>query len=248
MNSNIAEQMVTIGINVRNPTEAQLSAINDLVRTLGFAETQRSESAATSPSAAASGEFVSEEYLFQRKTLDLLEEFEKRKWEIPKGEIAVINGRIFENRRQAAALYAKRSGFFTFDSKSQKYVGTRKAKEELLRLRKLITKEIVNALPTPNSAGDLNFDSPRFLENPMVQLASNSDSFFSDLTAEGLAKLEKSLSPEERGAAADWLQSAARWFVDNLTEATPLTDFFEFADNVRRYLDGAASSLKRNTY
>src|SRR5271166_5085451 len=136
MSNNISEQMVTIGINVKNPTEAHLSAINDLVRTLSFAEAKGSESATTSSSAAESGEFVSEEYQFQRKTLNLLREFEKRKWEIPKEEIAVINGRIFKNRRQAAALYAKRSGFFTLDSKAQKYIGTKKAKEELQRLQK----------------------------------------------------------------------------------------------------------------
>jgi hypothetical protein len=78
----------------------------------------------------------------------------------------------------------------------------------------------------------------------MVQMASNSDSFFSDLTAEGLAKLEKSLSVEERGIAAEWVQSAARWFLDNITQATPLTDLFEFADNFRGHLDGAAFWVK----
>jgi hypothetical protein len=113
-------------------------------------------------------------------------------------------------------LYAKRSGYFRFDSKSATYVATDKAKRELQRLETALgDKEIKKIAIHMQSGGDdsgvkpidINFSAPRFMEGRLAKLASARDSFFSDLTAEGIDKLEASLTGGERDAALRWLES-----------------------------------------
>jgi hypothetical protein len=190
------------------------------------------------PSESASVEFTSKEKGYQREIMNLLRKFEERGWRIPKAEIPELNKQVFVNVRKAAAVY--RSGYFTFDRKSQTYIATEEAKKALRDWRKEKKVILVNFAPTndKDTPGD-----PHLLKNRMMQSAMANESFFSELTAEGLTKLEASMPAEEKEEAMKWLETTMAYHLDNFTT---LDEFFDFFDNVRAYLDTFALVAKNS--
>src|SRR5712691_9950680 len=88
----------------------------------GYAEaSERRPADANDPLSAG---LISEDGQAQRELMRLLKEFKRRNWQIPKKEIPEVNRKVFAKLPRAPVMYAKRSGYFRFDSKSGMYVAT----------------------------------------------------------------------------------------------------------------------------
>jgi hypothetical protein len=130
------------------------------------------------------------------------------------------------------------------------YVATEKAKRELHRLEEAqgneLNREIANNMKSgsENSSAkeiDINFWAPHFMEGRLAKIACTQESFFSDLTAEGINKLDASLTDSERDAAREWIESMV---VHNMDMCITLGDLFGGLQDVPKLLDFAVQAAK----
>lgn len=246
--------MISITVNVDEQSEKQVSALNQFLRNLNPGTGLGSTVEKLAPNAFAANQiaveagesYTSEESDFEREKIGLLRRFRAAGWKIPKDEIRALNKRVFKNVRKAAALYSEKAGYFKTQGNS--YLATPKAREEFRKdseserreVRKkldLITKDGRRSASLPDPR-DVDLCDPRLLKNRMTRAAMARDGFFSDLDADGVAKLEASMSPEERELALRWLEAVVAIHLDQFTT---LGEYFDFFDSTRAYLDTAAS-------
>jgi len=103
-------------------------------------------------------------------------------------------------------------------------------------------KRVIHVNFGPGNEKDTPVD-PRLLKNRMMQSAMANESFFCELTAEGLKKLEASMPAEEKEEAKKWLEATVAYHFENFKS---LDEFFDFFDNVRAYLDTFALVAKNS--
>jgi hypothetical protein len=239
--------MISITANIDEESEMQVAALNEFLRNLKSG-TEHPVRASTDALALKAGEsYTSEESDFERERIGLLRRFRVASWKIPKDEIRALNKSVFKNVRKAAALYSEKAGYFKHEGNF--YVATSKAKEELRKSSEIekrevrsklqvITKDRARSASLPDDPRDVDLCDPRLLNNRMMRAALARDGFFSDLKAEGVAKLEASMSHEERDMALRWLEAVVAFHLDQFTT---LEEYFNFFDSIRVYLDNLAS-------
>jgi hypothetical protein len=235
--------VVSISLRIDELKTSDMAALAEFMRSLdGTAQGGKSADIILEGTTADS-ELTSQEKSYQRETMRLLKKFEERGWRIAKSEIPEINKKVFAKVRRAAAVY--RSNYFRFDRESQTYVGTEGAKAALSEWRR--EQKVVKVNFGPSRAAGTPSE-PRLLRNRMVLSAmeNKSFSFFSDLTAEGLGKLEASMSEAEKKAAKEWLVVTVGYFLEQFGSGYTLTDCLETLDNWRACLDLAARSAKED--
>ena len=111
-------------------------------------------------------------------------------------------------------------------------------KREVRSSLRVISKSGTHSASLPNDPRDVDPCDPRLLNNRMMRAALSREGFFSDLKAEGVAKLEASMSREEKDMALRWLQAVVSFYLDQFTT---LEEHFSFLDSIRAYLDNVAS-------
>ncbi len=246
--------MITITANIDEQSETQVRALNEFLRNMKAAKEPQKAAIDASINANANGvaveaeeSYTSEESNFEREKIGLLRRFRDKGWKIPKDEIRALNKSVFKNVRRAAALYSEKARYFK--SNGDFYIATSKAIEELkksLEIEKrevrsklrVITRDGAHSASLPSDPRYVDPCDPRLLNNRMMRAALARDGFFSDLNAEGVAKLEASMSQVERDMALMWLQAVVAFYLDQFTT---LEEYFNFFDSSRAYLDNVAS-------
>jgi hypothetical protein len=249
--------MIALTIQISDPDESDIVALGDFIRSRNFdrgretgeiAVVERGGGADSTDPLSVS--LTSKERQAQRDLMDLLREFKRRDWQIPKIEIRDLNRKVFAKRQQAPVMYAKRSGYFELDPKTSMYVATEKAKQELRRLEAVHEEKLSKEIATHMQSGgdrsgekqiDIEFWTPRFMESRFAKLASASESFFSDLTAEGIDKLDASLTQSEREEALAWIESM---IVCNLDMCQTFADLLGGLQDVPKLLDFMVEAAK----
>jgi hypothetical protein len=249
--------MISFTIQINDPDDSDIAVLQNFVRSrnLNHLDRKREGGDAEAPEARPadandplSAGITSDDREAKRELLRLLKEFERRDWQIPKKEIPELNREVFAKRhlQRAPVLYAKRSGYFTFDSKSAIYVATEKAKQEFQRLEEAQGKEIAIRIKSGGDYSgekniDTNFWDPRFMEGRLAKLASARESFFSDLTVEGIEKLDATFTRGELDEARAWIESIVVHMIDM---CGTLSDLFGSFQDFPKLLDFAVQSAK----
>jgi hypothetical protein len=245
--------MISITANIDERSEMQVAALNEFLRNLKSGEEPPVHVSANEIAVEAGESYTSEESDFEREKIGLLRHFRRAGWKIPKDEIRALNKSVFKNVRRAAALYSEKAGYFKTEGNF--YIGTSKAREELKKSHEMEKRELRSKLLVIDKNGARSaslpkdkqyFDplDPDLLKNRMMRAALARDGFFSDLKPEGVAKLEASMSGEERDMALTWLQVVVDYHLDQFTT---LEDYFNFFDSIRSYLDTVASIAGNTT-
>jgi hypothetical protein len=245
--------MISITANVDEQSEMQVAALNEFLRNLRSGAEPPAQANAIKPDLEAGESYTSEESDFEREKIRLLRRFRAAGWKIPKDEIRALNKSVFKNVRRAAALYSEKAGYFKPEGNF--HVATSKAKEELKKSiegekRKVrsnlqvINKNGAHSASLDNDPRKVDPCDQRLLNNRMMRAALAREGFFSDLKAEGVAKLEASMSREERDMALRWLQAVVAFYLDQFTT---LEEYFNFFDGIRGYLDNVASITSNAT-
>ena len=249
--------MISVTANIDERSETQIAVLNEFLRKLNSGEGPHTKSQEGADAFAHVGvneiageaeeSYTSEESDFEREKIGLLRRFRAADWKIPKDEIRALNKSVFKNVRRAAALYSEKAGYFKPECNF--YMATSKAREELKKKiekekrevrsdLRVITKDGAHSASLPNVPREVDPCDPRLLKNRMMRAALARDGFFSDLKAEGVAKLEASMSQEERDMALKWLEAVVAFYLDQFTT---LEEYFNFFDSIRAYLDNVAS-------
>jgi len=245
--------MISVTANIDEQSEVQVAALNEFLRNLKSGPQPPVHVSANEIAVEAAESYTSEESDFEREKIGLLRRFRAAGWKIPKDEIRAVNKSVFKNVRRAAALYSEKARYFK--SEGNFYVATSKAREELRKsierekrevrsTLRVINKDGAHSASLPEDPRDVDPCDPRLLNNRMMRAALARDGFFSDLKAEGVAKLEASMSGEERDMALTWLQAVVAFYLDQFTT---LEEYFNFFDSIRAYLDTVASIAGNTT-
>jgi len=132
-------------------------------------------------------------------------------------------------------------------SGTQRLPGLRRQKERCGKWRNAKRRKglstLISDLATKKTLQSIRACDPRLLKNRMMQSAMANESFFCELTAEGLKKLEASMPAEEKEEAKKWLEATVAYHFENFKS---LDEFFDFFDNVRAYLDTFALVAKNS--
>jgi hypothetical protein len=239
--------MISITANVDEQNEMQVNALNEFLRNLKSATEPRVQTGANHLAVGAGESYTSEESDFEREKIRLLGRFRHKDWKIPIDEIRALNKSVFKNVRRAAALYSEKAGYFKREGNF--YIATSKARGELKKSHEMEKPEVRSKLLVIDKNGARSaslpkdkqyFDplDPDLLKNRMLRAAVAREGFFSDLKPEGVAKLEASMSQDERNLALKWLEAVVAYHLDQFTT---LEDYFNFFDSIRSYLDTVAS-------
>jgi hypothetical protein len=239
--------MIRISANIDERSETQVTALNEFLRNLKSETEPHEQASANEVAIGVGGSYTSEESDFEREKIGLLRRFRVAGWKIPKDEIRALNKSVFKNVRRAAALYSEKAGYFKPEGNF--YIATSKAKSDFRRISEMESRRVRSNFRVITKDGsrsaDLDGDprkvdpcDPRLLNNRMMQAASARDGFFSDINAKDVAKLEASMSQEERSSALKWLEVVVAYHLDQFTT---LKDYFNFFDSIRAYLDNVAS-------
>ncbi len=240
--------MISVTANIDEQNEMQVAALNEFLRNLKSGTQSPVHVRANEVAVGAGESYTSEESDFEREKIGLLRRFRAADWKIPKDEIRDLNKSVFKNVRRAAALYSEKAGYFKPEGNF--YIATPKAKEEFRKSRETEKPKLLSALRVHTKGGvrsanvygvdlrEVDPCDPRLLNNRMMRAAKARDGFFSDLKAEGVAKLEASMSQEERRSALKWLEVVVAYHLDQFTT---LEQYFNFFDSIRAYLDNVAS-------
>jgi hypothetical protein len=245
--------MISITANVDEQNELQVAALNEFLLNLKSGTAPAAHASANEVAVEAGQSYTSEESDFEREKIHLLRRFQAAGWKVPKDEIRALNKSVFKNVRRAAALYSEKSGYFRPEGNF--YIATSKAREELRKSResdkrevrsklRVITKDGSRSAALSEDPRDVDPCDPRLLNNRMMRAALARDGFFSDLKAEGVAKLEASMSRVEKEMALKWLQAVVAFYLDQFTT---LEEYFSFFDSIRACLDNVASIAGNTT-